>query len=307
VVRLPAPANGLAEAWPEHLLLQLTERRLALRGRVVDAEGAPRPDLSVELVDATAFGFSESPAGSGSIGRAYRESESGGITGATTGADGGFLLTGLEDRPYTIEVVDPRLLTGKVIAGVRPGPGSLEIVFAPELRQVTGTVVHPDGEPVPDVRLTVTRESAQRGFFLGSWTTTGADGTFELGPIQDDDLLLRVEGERIVPSFGVTIPRAELEDARLVVSRRFHVRIDWSTVPADAVGVGFCDAGGERITAVLLRGSRFAIIETIRARVDAVFIVPHEAAFAILLGPDETEVGRSLLDPALPAEQVVRF
>lgn len=105
-------------------------RGLTLRGRVLDTGGRPAPDVPVS-------------AGAG-------ERSTGLVNdGTQTLADGSFLLSRLQDRPYTI-VAGTEILGYAMAAGVAPGDEPLTLRLRAPGR-VRIHAVHADGSPVGDV------------------------------------------------------------------------------------------------------------------------------------------------------------
>ncbi|MEO0652929.1 MAG: carboxypeptidase-like regulatory domain-containing protein, partial [Planctomycetota bacterium] len=187
--------------------------------------------------------------------------------------DGRFRFEGLVDRPYTIEATHPKTMARAapltVAAGTNdavlrlPGP---EAVFS----RVRGRVVDSEGNPVPDVRLTLATDTAQvryRGHVFSTRhgrrddrVTTGEDGHFEFRDVPRRAVYLRLDGPRVVSrDWGRDTFALEewLDDPLDVVlevglRRRFQVHL---ADPARADALSVLDSDGNPLSISLIMGN----------------------------------------------------
>ncbi|MFY9346079.1 MAG: tail fiber domain-containing protein [Planctomycetota bacterium] len=186
----PRPAHGRAPA-PQAVLLRPA---VAIRGRIVDAAGAPLPDWSVTLADPTRLG-----AGSG---EASIEAHLGGVR-VVTGADGGFEFTNVFDRGYTIEAWAFQG-GGMLRAAVAPASGVVTLAAASKPAGARhGIVVDERGRPVRGVVVGEARpgngQVNQNAMRFDDRATTDAAGRFQLARA-GAALHLIVDGAAIVPT-----------------------------------------------------------------------------------------------------------
>ena len=128
----------------DHVLLRLGPRPLTLRGRVVDEEGVPWPDVRLELVDPTRH----------LGGSLTAEQVAGGRPGRVhTDGEGVFTMTGLRDRDYTLRIVDPATTSELTAGPFHASEQDLELMLSrSDVRApVSGTVTGDDGRPLTGV------------------------------------------------------------------------------------------------------------------------------------------------------------
>lgn len=144
--------------------------RASVRGRVVDAHGAPGHGLEVafrtKAAAGPARGFRIGPAGTAALGRT-----------ATTDEDGNFEVDGLDAGDYEVTVAaargsvlewaepeDPAQPRRPLAVSVADGERREGLVLAVEARDgvIRGVVVGADGEPVADAWVTAVRSDSMR-------------------------------------------------------------------------------------------------------------------------------------------------
>ncbi len=177
-----------------------------VRGRVLDADGAPLAGARVVLAPADGFA-----AFSWQRERLVRE-------GLETGADGRFTLGGLgAERMRVLATAEGHSLhrSGTVRAGQE-----LEIQLG-ALHELSGLLVDADGRPVAGGEITlVPQDPGNSGFGMLRMenTRTEADGSFRLEGVEDGEYLLRaVAAAGKLEQPGLRVPEALGEPLRLVL------------------------------------------------------------------------------------------
>jgi hypothetical protein len=186
----PAEPEGDSSGWPEHVVLVLQGPALALRGHVLDAEGAPVVGARVWLHDPTPgapvgwmpttleglMAGAEVPARAlesqanlpAEDGDNYNDSWSTVRSPSAfwhwvvTDSSGGFDLNGLEPRRYRLEVQRPGTLEVVTSEAFEAGQSGVVVRLpAPEVfAEVRGRVVGPDGRAVSGISLELFRPMA---------------------------------------------------------------------------------------------------------------------------------------------------
>jgi RNA polymerase sigma-70 factor (ECF subfamily) len=179
----PDLPEGDRTGWPDFVELRLGGPALAIRGHVVDPKGEPRAGMRVWIGDPSPFGligkmpiqneglmagavllpraleeYPTSPQGDGNnvdIHRAVGAPPSASWYWVTTGGDGGFELTGLDDRNYKLRVLDPKTLQAFTSDPIAAGDPRARIVMpAPSVfPKLAGRVITVGNRPVAGVRL----------------------------------------------------------------------------------------------------------------------------------------------------------
>lgn len=176
-----------------------------------------------------------------------------------TAADGTFELPGLLDRAYTLRAFDPRTRRSVVARDVthvsRP-----ELVTTHDTTTLHARVVAPNGDPIVGVKVAHSAIVFERdtrtaaGLFAlqllhdGSPVTSGADGTFALEGIGDDDRwMLLFSGEHVRPGYFDGRDIDPFDARTFVIERRWNVRIELAD-PREADEATFENAMGEAET-----------------------------------------------------------
>lgn len=325
---LARPASG----YPGFVTLTLGAEPLTIRGRVVDAGDQGITGIKVWAVDPTLlsdagelFVAEGVAAGCTTMGelrdrhrrgeltdpaRTLRETPTAAWPWVMSGPGGAFTLTGLEDRPYRLRVMDDRTV---LMVDTDPVPaGSTDVVI--RMRQdalfgsLRGQVVTRNGDPVPNAKLHVQVDtqhlggSTMHGRALAT-TTSDAEGRFELRDVPKEHAYLRLEGEGILPlEYGrgtpgglLVLTNGDVRNVRIEVGVRLHVQVELSD-PTSAECVVVLDAGGNEVLINVFtgRGRRESDTLAFADGKTPVFVLP-DTATTLILRKGETEVRREAL------------
>lgn len=159
---------------------------------VVVAPGAPAEDIELQLrIGASVEGWVATELGEPVEGAVVIL----GRPAARTGADGSFLVEGVETGSATIEVRHPDFAWHEETREIEPGTNLVEL----ELQagsSVSGATVRTDGEVVAGVRVRLTRQVRP---FREYATSSAQDGTFRFASVQPGVYRLEAEGESLIP------------------------------------------------------------------------------------------------------------
>lgn len=310
------------------VVLTLGEPPLAIRGSVVDETGAGVADAVVWADDPTLLCTSNDPIAVEGVASGYctmrelRERfERGEFAGqqpdqvrranptadwpwVNTGADGSFVLGGLEDRPYRVRALDRDTLLMTEVGDVPAGRRDVRIVLdrSQLFAEVAGVVVSHDGSPVPGATLTVQidaqslqgRTIHQRAVATAK---TDGEGRFRLPRVPKARAYFRIDGDQILPSEpGRGLPGGILDlsggrpDAlRLEVHLRVHVQVELLD-PDSADTIEVLDGAGESVALTVFdgRGRRNSDRLQLTEGRSPVFAVPDTARTLVLKKGDRT-------------------
>ncbi len=221
-----AAASVTLSAPPDQpLALRLGRLDGVLRGRIVDADDRPRPNLQVYLHDLrhlgstahTEIGF-EVGAGDDWIG-----------PHDVSGADGHFEIAGVRRRPWRLQLLDRRR---GFVHTTEPVPTDREVTIRipadAVFPVVRGRVVDRRGHGVAGVSVTyrvpIRMRDGQGVSTTGVRCVSAADGAFELVDVPVTTGRLLVSGDEIVPTeHRLRSPPAAEETVRVAARRRFRV------------------------------------------------------------------------------------
>lgn len=241
--------------------LVLDRASVALRGRIVDHDGAPvagaaiypwcLPNLtSRETAEDLAAPADGAPLSlTGNLVRAF----------ARSGEDGSFEVPGLDRRVYRFRVYHERQGFAWTTDELLPGGESVVIMLPPDLRcTVRGRVFSRDGRPAAGVAIRTYLEvhgngggMASAGLRLGG--RTDDEGRFLIEEMPCHGGLLAFEGAEWVQQ-SVRLDGPPAGDLDVVMLRRCHVRVRLADpVWADAT-IEFLEADGEVVMIVEERG-----------------------------------------------------
>lgn len=244
------------------VLLRLPAEPPRLRGRVVDADGAPVTGARVWTPDLTFFGqVVQDVEGHQVYAESSVEEQFGGPGGGRfefatrTDDDGAFELVGVLPRDYALFAIDPHSLAAAGPIAARAGePVELRLERA-RARRIAGRLTTPDGAPLAGVGVHTSRAlawqrperhpdpwhgspllppKAATGRF-GPQTKTDSDGRFELPPCVVDGVSLAFDGEAVFLPRPYTIaPDDDPEDLRIERAARAAFRVVLGSRTADA-------------------------------------------------------------------------
>jgi len=236
-----------------------------------------------------------------------------------TGDDGGFELTGLDDRDYKLRVLDPKTLqtiTSDPIAAGDPR-ARVEMPAPSVFPKLAGRVITVGDRPVAGVRLVLRTTSFEVNtrFYGGrlnvlmmnqaGGATTDAEGRFEFKDVPREGVFFGVRSDRIVPCDWELPAGADPEHLEVRVDARcqFEVRLkapvdradSISMVDAEGASVDLISADQETVTmssSVALVAGRSGVLsassgaQTLELRKDGKVV----ETVAVRLVPDEINV-----------------
>jgi RNA polymerase sigma-70 factor (ECF subfamily) len=290
-------------AWPRPLELVLTGAPAAIRGRVVDAAGAPVPDAKLRLVDPTPFGSLPVPGMNADIvigtdleslldGRRFSYGD------RSADDEGRFALTGLDARAYVVEAIDRRTLawTSATLAASADGEEvELRLPDVGPTRPVAGRVVHPDGSPAAGARVLLEARRAEQNeseWIEGAEAVADEEGRFAFATGGAAATHLWLDGPEPGSGLYVELAGLDLEDLEVVLPRTCHVQVVL-TDPAEADAVRFLDAEGATLNPVRFHGNLAwgqERLDLSEGRSEAVLV--SELAAWLVLEREEAEVRR---------------
>ncbi|MBI5431853.1 MAG: sigma-70 family RNA polymerase sigma factor [Planctomycetes bacterium] len=277
---IPSLANELvrgAETLAPPLVIR--ESLSPIRGRVLDADGAPANGWRVDLADGTPYGSSTSTLEGLACGR--------NAAGVAVAPDGSFELGGLLEREYRVRAWNPATMAELVSALLRAGE-RVELRAAADLvrPRIAGRVLSTLGEPLQGVSVRcglVIAKSAWLSQSIHRNAETDADGRFELRNV-GREAQLSLCGEGIAAGDVVLEPNADPENLTLVARRELRFRLElFDSDAADRYAVE--NAAGERMNMIyktpgLTSGGR--VLERVHGSFPLT-IVPEEATTLVLL------------------------
>lgn len=280
----------------ENVVLRLGGEALEIRGRVVDAGGAPQPNFVVSLLDPTSMGnTSYTPEWMSSFS----------MRPVITDSEGRFVIDGLRDRAYRLMAFDIRTLLCIHTDPIRSGRMDV-VVKLPEHPlhgHLSGRVVSRHGIPVVGASLSVALDSESEVGVMrwnsGSRTSTDAQGRFELSDVPREHVCLTVTGvdlEDHVLELGPSTPETGLE---IVVERTCRFRVERRPLEY-ADGFRVLDGSGTSVGIATINagGKSYYEIVPIGARGSELCAVRESAATLVLLhGKDELRRVPLDLDP----------
>lgn len=164
---------GTVTTWEPRLLAGRT-----LRGKVVDADGAPIAGVHVQ---GTAPGVGVDPWW------AFERSD----------AEGRFELKNCPDRPLCLELLRRGSFPELRVDGVHSGADELLLTMPKEAWvHIAGTILDPDGAPVPNVHIAPSKEG---GHSSPAETANADTGAFRLGPYPAGRYTLQLSAAGFVP------------------------------------------------------------------------------------------------------------
>ncbi len=218
---------------------------VTVRGRLVDRNGAPRPDVAVTLrtwQGADPFELVDLPP----LRRLGRDRDDGELPTWTTRADGTFVVPLAKDRTGHLGLAKDDLVFAKDAPLVRGRDGDTDLgdVVALLAGSLAGVVHDERGLPVAGVKVALSLSTF--GFGESSSTTTGDDGAFALGRLRPGPWTLRTASGRFLPTVQQVELAPEQRRTGLVVVVRPGNAIAGQVVDDRGVGVAGIKVGSKR-------------------------------------------------------------
>jgi RNA polymerase sigma factor (sigma-70 family) len=289
VIERTRQPRGEDTGWPRIVEIVLPGPVLELRGRVVDPKGEPVPGLRVSIADPTPIGaigrmpvHAEFLASGDPIPPLALESESRmpsedgdrfndaymGVGGpsaffhyAVTGADGSFVVRGLDDKRYRLRLQDPATCAYETTDELRAGAGPAHVVWQPPpiWDRVSGTVVDDEDRPVAGAIVLLEREAfGVRSRVFGGRVyvslrdpreqiATDASGRFEFRRVPAEGMDVQVRGESVVFAEFLLSKSGAPDAVKLAVHQRckFEVVIETPGLVGDEIALK--DGGGNEV------------------------------------------------------------
>jgi hypothetical protein len=251
--------------FPPFVVVPVTMAALSIEGRVVDDAGLPIPAARVWIADPTVLGerlFLETCLNEGANPGWIQQ----GPQPVFADAQGRFVITGLDDRPYRVEALVDATMAH--VARDAVAAGSRDVVLRIPTRamhpRVAGRVITRDGRPVVGAKVRVMRvihQSFNDHMRSGARCETNTDGHFELQGVPESGVYLSIEGGGIEPvmygrdpaGLAAGSPRA-IEDIEIVAIREMKVVLE-HVDPRRANALEVHDAAGELLSIVILGDS----------------------------------------------------
>lgn len=309
---LPARVS-LGQLPAEPVVLTLGPAPLTIAGRVVGADGHPRPGLVVWACDLARFGSEE--VFLGGLESYHRDSHverilcPEGAAVARTDDEGRFELGCLMERRYRLRVVDPRT---QATAGpwlVEARMRGIELVFDGErsVQRVAGTIRSFTGVPLEGVKILASLDdhADEQGPDVEALTAiTDAGGRFAFDALAVEGTLLNLSHDRILFRWVDLDEQPDPGHLELVEALQCEVQVEPGRDPDLAGTVHFLDAEGEELevmTVVSSEGTLMASLATwgnlTEGRSD-VLRVPESAVTAVYRKDGEEVLRRPVtLDP----------
>lgn len=315
-----SPGVPLAQAFPDPIVLVLSERPRVLAGRVLDDAGRPVQGVEVWTPDGRDFGVVQpdedneewrQPVAVEDVARG--EAVFGGEV-LSTDADGRFELDGLEDRPYTVVGFDPIEFRWAQSEATRPGqPITLRLPRGAGTRRVSGRLTSLGGRPIAGVEVgfgvafSLARRhggSPRESQRFDAPVVTDGEGRFTADgvPLAANRVHLDGGGLAWVDDLELGPHESELD---LVLPLLCHVRVEAEGTGAEWIEIE--DADGARLP---LR-AKHGWIETATLRRDldggrSEILRVSEAGRMLILGAGQEELARIPVELLPGSVQVLR-
>ncbi len=249
----PQGDPALESSWPVPLVIRLNRPALAIRGRVVDAQGLPLPDAWIDLIDGTQWGWMQrADEALAPIAQFTWEAFASGRDGAEhvlVDAQGQFEIGELAARTYRLVAFDARSLHSVISEPIAAGASEVELVIDTSHNRelIAGRVVDSAGIAVRGARVKLNaiipfklEDSGPRQNLTDCSSKellTDQEGRFEFRGTSLDAKLLVSEppSARWVRGSVVLSLQKDLEHIELKLPRVTFIRLELSD---DALGSG---------------------------------------------------------------------
>lgn len=299
--RMERPEEARADlpghtGWPDRIEMRLGGPPLSIEGRIVDPEGKPRGNLRVWVSDPTPFGLigrvpaqNEALMAGAEVPRRGlepdpnppREDSDNETTNRNAGgpptvcwfwvladADGRFELGGLDDRRYTLRVLDKKTLQTFTSRPIQAGDHDARIEMPPPavFAKLAGRISTVGDRPVAGVSVQLrttgfevhTRMFGGKlnafEFYTGGETSTDAEGHFEFTDVPRDGVFFTLRSDQIVPCDWTLPGDADPEhlDVHVDVRCQLDVRLKAPMERADEIAL--LDGQGENVSLMEMNG-----------------------------------------------------
>lgn len=329
------PTTEEAEPWPDFVELQLGDEPLEMRGRVVDATGAPIPGWKVWISDPTFFS-SIDQTGVMVEGLAAglpdtdddEETPSRTWPWVATDEQGRFVLKGLLAKDYELRVHHEASMLLVKAGTYAAGDSNIEIVvdldavYGPVEGQVTDTSGTPiEGATVKASVLTYHAPHGEGGML--TWAsdlpaaTTDAKGRYRFERLPLLGVNFRVKHPDILPEElwlergenGKPIGHEDWDEVDVQCESQFHVQVEISPSSAAKGSLQIQDADGERVLIQVFSATGY--MTTHNYRFDSikteVLSISGKGAEIVLYDSESNEVARQSLNLVFGELNEVRF
>lgn len=311
IEKLPPFEELELRAKVEPIVLRLGAAPLTIRG-VVEDESGPVQGATIQLATSTKFGTLPAPHGRMtwrvSIEQLLVGNEGAETTRVRTDAHGRFELGGLLEKSYDLFVADPETFRHAKVEGIRAGRDDVVVRLGSrkELRRVAGHVVGKNGEPVEGVLVIGGYKLPDGMPSFGAQVKSKADGSFAFDAVAADEMGLQVSSEDLFVVFWRELTKDDdLDDVKVVVSRRCFVQIDTSDRPDFAGQAKPLNARGEPTQIMLFLDGGMAMPTAIPiANGKSEVVAVEEDTTTIVFQKDGEEVARKAVT-VVPREKIV--
>ena len=297
--QIPSFGSRLSEPGsPAAVRIVLGGPARSIAGRVTDHRGRP-----LEGWEAFAVPVDEEPAPDAALLASAQPP----AAQACSAADGGFLLTGLEDGDYVVQAINRANLLSLRSAVVRPGDDAPIELAVPErpFRRVGGRVVTREGSPLPDARVTVVLAcsslACEGDYLLGVSARTDGQGTFSLPQVPLAGVDLRIDHAEVSGVVMDLEPVSDWSALQIEVPRDRFVQVLDDAAAGRTVAlvddegeiIDFFGSRGDRRRRAHVRDGRSSVLQT------------NENAAELIVFEDEDIVERRPLPAAGPGVSMV--
>lgn len=307
---LPARMSGDVDEdgrvrWPSFVRLVLAGETLSLAGQVVDEHGAPLADQEVWLEDPS-IAFVQGQ-GFAFVLEALLAGHANMRHGTKTDGHGRFELGGLEERDYTLRVIDP---TTALLVDHGPfGAGARDLrLVRPDgasWPRLKGVVRSRSGTPLAGLRVSIDRQAGVVGvhdrYFsfvaYGSSTSTAADGSFELVNVPRGGVTLHVNGTGIADPELELGPLLDPEALEVTVASSVQLLVRLGSLDSGATHVAVLDAAGASLdlTVPMEGGTRRSRSIALQGTESPVIRLSDDGVTLLLLDREGAELARAPL------------
>jgi RNA polymerase sigma factor (sigma-70 family) len=247
----------------ERFELVLGTPTLEIRGHVLDEDGKPIPDASVQIRDQTPF--ARLPFNLGGVDVMFDRSvesiarnESMIDFPVKTAANGAFTLRGLCARAYQLDVIDGANWRMTAFGPVRAGEHEVEIRLKriTERTRVAGRVLSALDEPVAGIGVRLALAVPGTNMPVeGSTTETDGAGRFEFADVPRVAMELNAQGPDVLGHESMKLdPTGDLSDLVLAVQLDASLIVDITRTPERADAVRVLDKHDQVLSLTAMRG-----------------------------------------------------